>query len=184
MTAIAGGLYGALLLAQGRAEGLERVEAGWDGAARSFWAAALSLPAFLFTRLMDWNASGMPPHPGHAMALELLSYVIGWAGFALLSRSAVAMLGRAERWTLYVAVWNWCNVVQYLLVVASFVPRLLGAPAWVDQTSELIAIGWAIWLEWYATRLALDVGRIGGAALVLLDLSVGLFLSGLTILLY
>lgn len=180
MNGVAGGLSGALLLAQGRAEGLARVSAEPQDAARSFWAAALCLPAFLFLRVLDWAWQGAPAHPGHAMALQLLAYVIGWAGFALASRPLVAAFGRMPRWPLFIAIWNWCNVVQYLLMSGAALPRLLGAPEWLDETAGLVALGWAIWLEWYAIGLALDVGRLRAASLLALDLGIGLALSAVT----
>ena len=180
MAGFASGLSGALLLAQGRAEGLARVGPTPQDAARSFWAGALCLPAFLFLRVLDWTWQGAPPHPGHMMALQLLAYVAGWAGFALASRPLVGGFGRMPRWPLFIAVWNWCNVVQYLLLAGAALPRLLGAPEWLDETAGLVAIGWAIWLEWYAIGLALDVGRLAAATLVALDLGIGIGLSAIT----
>ena len=116
-SAAVSGLQAALLLARGRSEGVQHVDDDLRVAARSFWAAAVALPAFLCLRLLDWASDGLPPHPGHAWALDLLFYVIGWAGFAVLSRSLVAALGRSRRWPRFITVWNWCNVVQYLLLV-------------------------------------------------------------------
>lgn len=174
------GLQAALLLAQGRAEGIQHVDAGWDGAARSFWAAAICLPAFLFLRLLDWTAEGVPAHAGHGMALDLIFYVLGWAGFAVLSRPVVAALGRDARWPLFISVWNWCNVAQYLLLVAAAIPDLLGAPAPVGETTSVVALGWALWLEWYAARLALEIDWLSAAALVFLDVAIGVALATLT----
>ncbi|HTW28122.1 MAG TPA: YIP1 family protein [Acetobacteraceae bacterium] len=177
MMTLTQGLQGALLLAGGRADGIEHVAWDREGAARSFWALALCLPAFLFLRLLDWAWTGMPTHPGHATALQLLAYVTGWLGFAVLSRPMAAALGREERWPLFIAAWNWCNVVQYLLLVAAAIPRLLGAPEWLDETVGLVAVFWAIWLEWYATRLALDLSRLPAAAMVMVDILLGIGLS-------
>jgi hypothetical protein len=179
MMPLVAGMQGALLLAWGRPDGLRHVEDGYAGALRSFWAAALCLPGFLFLRLLDWSTGGMPANLAHAAALELLSFVIGWAAFALASRPVAIMLGREDHWPRYLAAWNWCNVVQYLMLVAAALPRLLGAPVIVDETAGLFAFGWALWVEWYATRLALDVGRLQAAGMVLLDLAIGLGLSGL-----
>jgi hypothetical protein len=181
---VAAGLHGALLLARGRADGIRHVEAGPAGAARSFWAAALCLPAFLCLRLLDWSADGVPGGVGaiggHAIALELLAYATGWAGFAVVSHAAAARMGRAARWPLFIAAWNWCNVVQYLLLVLAALPHLLGAPALVDETAQLVALGWALWLEWYATKIALEVDGFSAGGLVGLDLAIGLLLSGIT----
>jgi hypothetical protein len=182
--AVANGLSGAFLLARGRADGLARVQreisppAGAElGAARSFWAAAISVPALIGMRLIDWTAQGVPGRPGHTLALDLLVFVVGWTGYAILSRTVVARLGRGPRWPLYITVWNWCNVVQYALLLLGSLPMLLRAPEPVSQATALVALGWALWLEWFATGLALDLPGMPAAGLVALDLSVGLLLS-------
>ena len=169
-----------MLLARGRPEGVQHVDNDLRVAARSFWAAGVALPAFLCLRLLDWAADGLPPQPVHAWALDLLFYVVGWAGYAVLSRSLVTALGRAQHWPRFITVWNWCNVVQYLLLVAAGLPLLLGAPDWVDQTAGLVALGWALWLEWFAARAALDVSGWAAAGMVVLDIAIGLVLSGVT----
>jgi len=186
MASVANGLQAALLLARGRSEGLALVETGPAGATRSFWAAAICLPAFLCLRLLDWSDGGggplfsLGPAFSHSFALQFLGYVIGWAGFALLSRPLVAMLGRAASWPRYIAVWNWCNVAQYALLVVACVPELAGAPQWVQQASGLIALGWAVWLEWYATRLVLEIKTLPAVGLVVVDVVIGMLVTGIT----
>ena len=173
---IASGMHAALLLARGRTDGLRHADSDMAGAARSFWAIAVALPAFICLRLLSADAS---PVPAHDFALDLLSYVIGWIGFALLSRLVVEAMGCMARWSRFIVVWNWCNVVQYLLLVLAAVPGLLGAPALVQETASLIAIGWALWLEWFAIKLALEVSTLAAIGLVGLDLSIGLALTAL-----
>ena len=63
-SAVANGVQGALLLARGRVDGLRYVEADMAGAARSFWAMAICLPAFVCLRLLAWTEAGTPPHFG------------------------------------------------------------------------------------------------------------------------
>jgi hypothetical protein len=183
MSALAGvatGLQAALLLARGRPEGVGLLVAEGEQsrltAARSFWAAALCLPAFVCLQLIDWAEApkpGVPPHAAHEFALQLLGYAIDWAGFALLTRWLAATLDREKRWPVFIAAWNWCNVVQYLLLVIASLPPLLGLPAIVGETAWLVATGWAIWLEWFATRLALDISPVQAIGLVLLDEAMG-----------
>ena len=178
------GLQGALLLARGRADGMlllaSQEEPALLVARRSFWAAALCLPAFVCLQLIGLAQSpGLPPHFAHGLALQLLGYVIDWAGFALLSRGAVRAMGRLDAWPRFITAWNWCNVVQYLLLVAASLPPLLGLPDILGETAWLVATGWALWIEWYATRIALGVGGLPAAALVLLDEVLGFALLAL-----
>lgn len=176
-------LHGAFLLARGRADGLGLIAeptADMAVAAHSFWAVAVCLPAFLCLHLMDWSAGGAPAAPARTLLLDLAGYVIGWVGFALLSHRIARAIDRAALWPRFIAAWNWCNVVQYLMLVAAGVPGLLGAPALADETVWLVAMGWALWVEWYATRLALAVPGRTALALVGLDFALGIFLVALT----
>lgn len=174
---VGAGLQAAMLLAQGRPEGLRYVEPGLAGARRSFWAALICLPLFAALRIADWSGSSQPAQLASA---DVLGFVVGWAGYALLSRPLVGWFGRAEHWPRFITAWNWCNVVQYLLLLAAALPGWFGAPEWARQAAGLIAIGWAVWLEWYAARLTLEVGPFVAAALVGLDLLVGVVLATAT----
>jgi hypothetical protein len=180
-TAVTSGLQGALLLARGRADGATYVEDDMAGAARSFWAAGICVPAFVCLRLLTWITSGLPPHPAHVLAMDLLSYGVGWCGFAVLSHHLVSVMGLTERWPRFIALWNWCNVVQYMLLVVFSIPGLLGAPALLDQAAQLFALGWALWLEWFAIRLTLGIGIISAAGLVTLDVAIGVLLAAVSL---
>jgi hypothetical protein len=176
---VASGLQAALLLARGRSDGLRYVEGDMAGAARSFWAMAICLPAFVCLRLLAWTDGGAPPHLAHSFAVDLLSYGIGWCGYAVLSYRLVNAMGLGARWPRCIALWNWCNVVQYLLLVLFAIPGLLGAPALLDQVAQLFGLGWALWLEWFAFRLTLGIGVAAAAGLVALDVAIGVLLAAI-----
>lgn len=181
---IAAGLQGALLLARGRPDGITRVPPGQAGAARSFWAGALCLPSLVVLRLADWVGGGWPATPAagaHMVGLQLLGTAIGWLGFALASRPLARAMGREARWPLFLAAWNWCNVVQSVLWVAAVMPDLLGAPAPVGQVVAVVATGWALWLEWYAARLSLQVGGMAATGMVALDAVISLAASAMVV---
>ena len=180
-TSVSTGLHAALLLARGRADGLRYVEDDMAGATRSFWAMAICLPAFICLRLLAWTASGVTPHAAHMFALDLMAYGIGWCGFAVLSYRLVGSMGLGVRWPRFIAIWNWCNVVQYLLLVVFSIPGLLGAPGLLDEACQTFALGWALWLEWFAFRLALGIGMIPAAALVALDVAIGVMLAAVSL---
>ena len=130
---------------------------------------------------MSWAVSGVPDDALHSAGREVIVFVLGWLMFVEVTHRLAPLIGRAERWGRFIAVWNWCNVVEGVLVVVGGIPGTLGAPAIVGQACELVTIGWALWLEWYATRLAFGVGRATATWLVLLDQSIGIFLASLAI---
>jgi hypothetical protein len=176
------GLQAALLLARGRGDGLALLDSSDERAmaVNSFWAMALCLPAFVCLHVLDWAEAGLPAEPANGFALDLMGYVVGWLCFALLSRELAARLGRERRWLRFLAMWNWCNVVQYLMLVVAALPPLLGASDLVTEAVWLIAMGWALWLEWFAARLTLDIPGLPAAGLVAIDLAVGLLISAIT----
>ncbi len=177
----ADGIAAALLLARGRAEGLALLPSTMEGAASSFRAALVCLPAFLALRLLAWSDGAAPP-AGIAVALvaEVLGFAISWAGFALASLAVATQAGRAPAWPRFIAAWNWTNLVQYLLLVALAVPPLLGLPQGVSTVLGLAALGYALWLEWFVTRSALALPGATAAMVVALDLAIGLVASGFT----
>jgi hypothetical protein len=177
---IAAGLQGAFLLARGNAHGIALVETTPAGAARSFWAAAICLPGFIALRLLHWSATGEPEGGVPlAFAAELVAYVIAWAGYALASRPLADAAGRLPHWPRFIAAWNWANVVQYLVLLALTVPAALGVPTLLAQALGLAALGYAVWLEWFVAKVALDVTGGRAAGFVALDLALGIFLGGL-----
>jgi hypothetical protein len=176
------GLFAALRLALGRADGVVLVPGDRRTIVRSFWSIALCLPSVIGRLLMSWVDTGVPADAAHLAAREVIVFVLGWLVFVEVTHRLAPVIGRAERWGRFIAVWNWCNVVEGLLVIAGGVPGMLGAPAIVDQACELVMIGWALWLEWYATRLAFGVSGVTATCLVLLDQSIGIMLASLAML--
>lgn len=175
---MAAGVLGAFLLARGKPQGLALMEATPDGAWRSFTAAAICLPAFLALRLFGWGAAMPAGGTGRVLSAELIGYVIAWVAFALASLPLVRAWGREALWPRFISAWNWTNVVQYVALLAATLPAAFGAPAWLAQGAALAALGYAVWLEWFVARQALGVQPMQAAALVGLDLAIGLFLGG------
>lgn len=171
MASAAAGMRGALLLARGRAEGMKVVEPGALGALHSFWAMAACLLILSLLPLADGEAGFLPA--------SLAAYGVGWLAFAVLSHRIAGALGAGERWFEFITVWNWCSVVQQGLVAAGNLPALLGAPDPASAAAVLVVVGWAIWLEWYATRVALGIGGLAAAAFVLLDYAISLTAFGI-----
>ena len=171
LASAAAGLRGAVLLARGRAEGAGLVEPGAEGALHSFWAMAACLLILGLLSLADGEVGFLPTN--------LAAYGVGWLGFAVLSHRVAGALGAGDRWIGFITVWNWCSVVQQALVATGSLAGLLGAPGPVSAAAVLVVTGWAIWLEWYATRVALGVGGLAAAGFVLLDYAISLATFGI-----
>jgi hypothetical protein len=177
---ITAGLAGAFLLGRGRPHGLILMEDTPEGAWRSFAAALVCLPAFLAIRFFAWASLGVPDGGvTRALTAETTGYVIAWAAFGLVSLGLANAWGRVAQWPRFIAAWNWTNVVQYLVLLALTLPGVVGAPDGLVQVLTLVGLAYAIWLEWFVTRHALGVDGMRSAAMVGLDLVLGLFLSGL-----
>ena len=179
MSEIGVGLRAALLLARGRADGLALLTGQPDDAmqlaGRSFFALPVAALGFVGLHLIGWLTEVAPTSTagGHAFAQDALSFVIGWIGFALLSHRIARTSGRAALWPRYITAWNWCNVVQYMMLVTASVPALLGLPDPLVQACWLIATGWALWLEYFTTKLALGLPAPQAIAMVALDFGLG-----------
>lgn len=181
MSSVTTGIQAAFLLARGRPDGLllldQTGEAARSAAAFSFWAIALAVPGFVALHAMDWVIGGEPSGVGRAFAQDALGFIVGWLGFALLSHRLAQVSGRAALWPVFITAWNWCNVIQYLLLVAATLPSLLGLPAFVGQMCWLVAIFWALWLEYFTMRLALALPRPVAIAWVALDFGLGVAIA-------
>jgi hypothetical protein len=170
-------LTGALRLAAGRPDGVERFGSDMRAAARSFCAAAVALPIYTATVVLSWQQDRWPVAVGHAAALEALIYLVSWAGYAVISHALLSRLGLQHRWPRFIAVWNWVNVVQYILLLVAAVPGAAHAPPLFSETCLLVAQGWALWLEWYAIRLSLEVSGLQAALVMAPDVLLGLVIA-------
>ncbi|MCO6417894.1 hypothetical protein JYK14_17245 [Siccirubricoccus sp. KC 17139] len=173
---IEAGLRGASYLARGRAEGLMLIEDTPAGALRSFWAAAICLPAFLALRLFDWGQGAGTGGFGQTLAAEFLGYVVSWAGFGLASRRLAAVMGRQAEWPHFLAAFNWANVVQYLVLILLTLPGQ-ALPGVLSSGLTLAAAGYALWLEWFIARSALLLPGGQAIGFVALDLLVTLMVQ-------
>jgi hypothetical protein len=176
------GLYAALQLARGRADEVVLLPDDRKAIMRSFWSLPLCLPSVIGRLLLSWADTGVPTHAAHLAGREIMIFVLGWLVFVEVTHRLAPLIGQAERWGRFIVVWNWCNVIEGLLVVAGGIPGLLGVPPIIDQAAELITVGWALWLEWFAIRLTFAVKPVTAIWLVLLDQAIGIMLASLAIL--
>jgi hypothetical protein len=181
LSAVTVGLSAALRLARGRPDGVALVADDAGTTVASFWAVAFCIPSVVCRVLMSWVGTSVPADGGHEIARELIIFVLGWLIFVEATYWIARSMGLPHRWRRFIVVWNWCNVIEGVLVIAGGIPGLLGVPGTIDEACQLITLGWALWLEWYATRLALGVAGFTAFGLVLLDQAIGIVLGSIAI---
>ena len=162
-------------LARGRAAGMYFFDGSPTETMRSFWAAAICWPMFFILGLI----TGVGEGPG-VWLVEAVGFVIGWCGFALASQYMAKMAGKEAKWTTFMAAWNWSNIPQYAALVLLSAPGVL-LPTGVMQGLAIIAVGYALWLEWFVTREALGIPGASAVMFVLLDVAIGLFVQGIVV---
>lgn len=174
---IAASARGIARLTFGQADGARAFTNDVGATRRSFITALFAFPIFLVFRYMNWLTGTGPLEGPHALLLDLLSYPISWAGFALLALPLLRMLGVGGLWPRFIAAWNWSNLAQYCLLLVTSVPVLVHAPSIVSETAALVGYGWALWLEWWTARLVLKVSPSGAALVVLADVAFSAIVS-------
>ncbi len=173
-SSIDAGLRGAILLTLGQPRGILLIDIDQRGVNRSFWAIAFCLPAVVCLRMLDWIGGPLPAAPIHAMALHVVAFVVTWLLFAVLTHRLAPRLSRMALWPIMIAAWNWCSVTEHGLLLLGCLPGFFGAPPIVDQAAQVFTFGWALWVEWFAFRLAFGAGPLLAVWLVMVDQSIGM----------
>ncbi|WP_072562865.1 hypothetical protein [Granulibacter bethesdensis] len=152
----------------------------WGELLVSFAALPFCLVIGGLLRLYDVRSGAvtLPPgiSTGHMLAMHVLLLALAWLGYLALSYELAGVAERQAQWPRFVIVINWVFLIQYIMTAISYVPQLLHGPSLLIQLAALCFSGWALWIEWFATRNTLALSGLAAAGLVALDtmLSVGL----------
>jgi hypothetical protein len=172
---IATALQGAVLLARGRREGLRYMDTSRAGALRSFWAAAIGLPAAIPLILLRHGY--FPPRidDTETLLVEAIAYAIGWTAFPVLAHLAARIADRAALFPRVVAAYNWTSLVQLgVLLIASPLALADILPAPLDTLLELaLRLALLAYLA-FTIRVALDLGWAAAIGLALVEFMLGL----------
>jgi hypothetical protein len=179
ISTVSAGVHGALLLALGKPDGVRLVDTDRTAAIRSFWAIPLCLPAVVCLKLLDWVATGIPAHVSLVLGRYLLLFLVSWLLFVWFSHHIASVLNKQAQWPRFIAIWSYCSIIENTLVALGELPGALGAPSILDQAAQLVTFGWALWLEWYAIRLALQVGALTAVLLLAVDFSIGVIMMSI-----
>lgn len=162
---IAAGLTGAWQLARRQPQGLDFFDRTPRGFFRSFWAAALALPAALALDVFDGVFSG-PAGLLLPLVVQVIAAVIDAVAFPLAMATVTRELGRAERYVTFVVAYNWSSLLR---MMAFFAVALLTHVAPQAHVLLLAVLVLLLIYEAYVVHVALDVPPPVAAAVVLLD---------------
>jgi hypothetical protein len=179
-------LGGALRLAVGDRRGLRCFDASIDGFWRSFRAAAICYPLYLFLLALrvshaQWQQSGVTT----ILVVETIDYVISWVIFPLVILPLCGMLQRDDRFFAFMVAYNWSQVPQTALFAVIGIDGLTGLLSAASLPgAEFVAALATMVYEWYIARVALAIGAAAAVLIVLIDLLLGTALSRLAEALY
>jgi len=171
-------LVGAGRLATLDARGLSYFDRDLGAARRSFFAAVLVLPLYLFLVAFQEEDVLAQVSLWRFVVVEALAYVIGWTAYVALMADLVPVFHRQDKYFGFVCVYNWTKVLQtavYALVVVVVFSGLFSPD--VNAILFLAATTAVIVYQWFVTRITLEIGPVLAVALVFLDLAIAVMLS-------
>jgi len=177
---------GALRLAVGDRRGLGSFDASIAGFWRSFRAAVICYPFYLFLLAFrvshaQWQHSGIAT----ILVVETIAYVISWVIFPLVILPLCGVLRRDDRFLTFMVAYNWSQVPQTALFTVIGIDGLTGLlPPGSLPAAELTAAVATMIYEWYIARVALSVGAAAAMLVVVIDLVLGTALARLAEALY
>lgn len=178
----AAGIFGALRLLRFDPAGMAALDTTARGAARSFWLMPwLFAPWLLIVAIQETEALAAVPF-WRFLVVEAVGYVVAWVAFPLAMAWVTEMTGVRDRWTGWLAAYNWSAVPQ----VAIWLPALALAEAGIlpDGASQLLLFAASLAIVLYhafIARAALGLGALPAAMTVILDLLVSAVVNELTL---
>ncbi|MBI1328777.1 MAG: hypothetical protein GC166_02610 [Alphaproteobacteria bacterium] len=184
-------LRAALEMARFRGDPMAQFDTTYEGFFRSFWAMAVAAPLMplivIGERAMATSAAAMKAIPDAAgplpltagyLTFEVASFVLGWLVFPLAMIPIARMLGIGQRYVPYVVAYNWgacigigLSAITSLMFLSGLVPM---------EVLSFIFLGILIFslaYLWRIAHIALQIGGVMAAGIVLLDIVLSQFVS-------
>jgi hypothetical protein len=170
-------LHGAWRLARLDRGGMAFFDRSVAGFWQSYRAAIIGYPILLIMLALRGPAD--PEGAGvdwfRIILVETIGYVILWTGFPLLMLPVTRFLDREARWLDYVIAYNWGQVVQQAVMLASALLAAIGLLP--GPLVDGIALALVLLYLGFIARAALDVSRTAATMIVLLDVLLAVVVS-------
>ena len=172
-------VFGAWLLARFNASGLTLFENTLEGFWRSFWAAAIILPAYAILITIRNSGATIGVGAGTAFFVHSVAYVIGWMAFPFVMYYVAQMFNRSQWYFRYIAAYNWSVVLQLtLMLVVSLAGASGMVPVAVVGAATVIVVIFILVYQGFIAHVALQATLPGAAGIVFLDFCLSLMLDG------
>jgi len=171
-------LYGAWRLASLDRSGAQFFDNTEDSFWKSFNAAIVAAPAYILLVLIGFADRPVAAGEFRIIAVESITYVIGWVLFPLVMLSFTETVGCRQFYLRFIAAWNWAAVLQVFLFLAVTAFAASGALPGSLGTLVGLATTFAIFFyQGFIAHVMLDV-RPGIAVLVVvIDIVLSLLLN-------
>ncbi len=174
-------IYGAWRLARYDADGMRYFDNTVENFWRSFYAALIVLPAYGVLVLLRVGDLEVASGPLAILAVESLSYVIGWTAFPLAMFYLARAIDRDRFFCRYIAAYNWAAAIQiavFLIMAAITHSGLL--PAGLTAMITVAVIVAIMAYQWFIARVGLEASAGAALGIVLLDLIISLVIERYT----
>lgn len=173
-------VYGAWTLFKLDPRGLEFFEDSVPAFWRSFFAAVIVAPGFAILRLIDYAETEVSAGPLAILLVELIAYVVIWAGFPLALHYLARGIDRPERYVLAVVALNWSVVVQIAVSLPVHLIAVSGilSPGFA-AIATLAVLLVTLFYEGFVARTALQVSPPLAALVVVVDVAISLAVQAL-----
>ena len=154
--------------------GLQYFDASEDGFWKSFFAAALVLPAFLILKWIELSSLPVTAGPIRIVLVQSSAYVIGWVAFPLVAFYLCEVIGKGANYIRYIVAYNWFQVILVALTLPIILVIISGVlPAQGAQLIDWIRIFAILSYLWFLALIGMEAGGWVATLAVVIDLVVG-----------
>ena len=174
-------LFGAWRLAHFDLQGTTYFDRSPRGALRSFWVAAILLPAYVIMVLLHLIERPAAIAPAALVLVHGVAYLIGWTAYQVTVLWLARFMDREAECFGYIAMYNWSQLLIMLMVLpvsALRVGQML--PEGLTGLLELLVNLAVIAYLWFIARAGLQVGPFAAMGLVAVDLTLSMIILGIT----
>jgi len=179
---IARGVQGAWRLARLDPGGMDEFDKTVEGFWRSFWAAGVLAPVYLFMMSMDFTTIDDQSSPVRFVAIETIALVIAWVAFPLLMFHVTKLIDREANYIGYVVAYNWSHLIQMLIILPVQVLSPIGPSGEIAGGAAFLLLVATIMILFYVGYIAKTALKISGpmaAGIVAIDYGLTLFINAI-----